>query len=434
MVKQETPRRSLGDIRVLDLAGPLGIYCTKMLADLGADVIKVERPGGDPTRNLGPFYHDDPHPERSLYFFHFNTNKKSITLDIETTDGKDLLKRLVKGADILVETFPPSHLEGMGLGYPALREVNPGLILTSITPFGQSGPYRDFKGSDIIGLAMGGLMFMGGFPEDPPRRMGASQAYHEASVNASVATLAALYYKDVTGEGQQVDVSMQECIAVALQFAMTYYDLRKEIVCRRGTENAIPMSFPPKRNPRGLYPCKDGYVNLNPIGRLREVMDWMDSKGMAADLMQERWVKVIEQVSYADSLIKLFADPVARERYMKEELPYIDGLVANFLAQYPMRQLCEEGQKWRIPITPINTAKDLAEDPQLNSGDFFVDVEHPELGDRLTYPGRPYRLSETPWSIARRAPLIGEHNEEVYEGELRLSKERIRSLKEAGVI
>jgi len=434
MVREETPRKALSDIRVLDLAGPLGVYCTKMLADLGADVIKVERPGGDPTRNLGPFYRDDPHPERSLYFFHFNTNKRSITLDIETADGKDLLKRLVKGADILVETFPPSHLEGMGLGYPALREINPGLILTSITPFGQTGPYRDFKGSDIIGLAMGGLMFIGGYPDDPPRQTGASQAYHETSVNACVATLAALYNRDMGGGGQQVDVSMQECVAVALQYVTTFYDLRKEIVIRNGTVLAVPASYPPRRRIQGLYASKDGYVNLHPLGRLFELVDWMASTGLAGDLKEEKWQRLIGIVGDAKGLEKFMADAEAWARWVREEFPHVDGTIADFIARHTKRELCDEGQRWRVPIVPVNNAQDLAGNPQLLARDFFVDAEHPELGASLRYPGAPYRLSETPWGVARRAPLIGEHNAQVYEGELRLSRERMRSLKEAGAI
>ena len=162
MTEQKVNNTALGDLTVLDLAGPMGLYCTKQLADLGADVIKIEPPDGDPIRAIGPFYHDEPAPEKSLYWFHFNTNKRSITLDIESPDGKDILKKLIKTADIMVETFQPGYLDAIGLGYSVLKEINPGLILTSITPFGQTGPYKDFKASDLIGLAMGGLVFICG--------------------------------------------------------------------------------------------------------------------------------------------------------------------------------------------------------------------------------------------------------------------------------
>jgi crotonobetainyl-CoA:carnitine CoA-transferase CaiB-like acyl-CoA transferase len=162
----------------------MGLYCTKQLADLGADVIKVEPPGGDPVRSIGPYYHDEADPNKSLYWFHFNTSKKSITLDIESSDGMKIIKRLVKTSDVLVETFQPGYLDRIGLGYSALKEINPGLIMTSITPFGQTGPYKDFKASDLIGLAMGGFLFICGWEDEPPTRVGGSQAYNMASINA----------------------------------------------------------------------------------------------------------------------------------------------------------------------------------------------------------------------------------------------------------
>ena len=193
MSEQET---LLGDIRVLDLADEKGVYCTKLLADLGADTIRIEEPGGDPMRRIGPFFHDEPDHEKSLYWFQFNTSKRGITLNLETADGREILKRLVKTADVVVETFPPGYLDEMGLGYSVLSELNPGVVLTSITPFGQSGPYRDFQSSDLIAQAMGGLMYLAGFPEDAPHKLHGSQAYHSASVQAAVGTMMALYARE----------------------------------------------------------------------------------------------------------------------------------------------------------------------------------------------------------------------------------------------
>ncbi len=435
MESLEGSKTALGDVRVLDLTGPLGNYCTKLLADLGADVIKVEKPGGCSTRNIGPFYHDEPDPERSLYFYHFNTNKRSITLDIETADGRDVFQRLVKTADILVETLPPGYLERLGLGYSSLQQVNPRLILTSMTPFGQTGPYRDYRGSDIIGLAMGGLLYIGGFREDPPRQAGACQAYHETSVNACVATLAALHNRDVTEEGQWVDVSMQECVAVALQWITQFYDLRKEIVVRNGTPIAQSSKMPARRLPAmGLYSCRDGYVNLHPIGRLSEVMEWIDSKQMAGDLGDGRWQKLVETIGTTEGRAKLTGDPEAVERYMTESSSHIDGIVSAFVAKHSKRELCEEGQSWRIPVTPVNDVRDLLDNPQLLFRHFFVDVDYPELGVTLRDMGAPYRLSETPWRIARRAPLVGEDNHEIYQRELGLAEGTISLLKEGGII
>ncbi|MBW2370382.1 MAG: CoA transferase, partial [Deltaproteobacteria bacterium] len=188
--------KALSDIRVLDLAGPSGLYCTKLLADLGADVIRIEPPGGDSVRRIGPFYHDDPHPEKSLFHFHFNTNKRSVTLNLETEEGKRLFKKLIKTADIMVETFPPGHLHSMGLGYPVLKKINSSLILVSITGFGQSGPYRDFTSSDLVAMAVSGVLYTMGFPEDPPTTVGASQAFHMASANGAIWALMALFHRD----------------------------------------------------------------------------------------------------------------------------------------------------------------------------------------------------------------------------------------------
>ena len=192
---------ALDGVRVLDAAGPMGVYCGKLLADLGADVIKVEPPGGDPMRSRGPFYHDEAHPEKSLYFYLFNTNKRSVTLDLESADGRSVFRRLVEGADILLETHPPGYLEALGLWFDALASVNPGLIMTSITPYGRTGPYRDYKSSDLVGSAMGGLTNMVGAPGERPAWTLSEIAYHHVNINASSATLIALYHKDLTGEG-----------------------------------------------------------------------------------------------------------------------------------------------------------------------------------------------------------------------------------------
>jgi len=435
MGPKNSRKTALGDIRVLDLAGPLATYCTKLLADLGADVIKIERPGGCSTRNIGPFFHDEPHPEKSLYFHHFNTNKRSVTLDIATADGRDILKRLVETTDILIETFPPGYLENLGLDYPALQKLNSGLILTSVTPFGQTGPYRDYKGSDIIGLALGGLLYIGGFPEDPPHQAGASQAFHQTSVNACVAALAALHNRDITGEGQWIDVSMQECVAVALQYVMQFYDLRKEIVVRNGTPLATTTTLPVRRLPAmGLFPCQNGYVNLFPRGRFHELIEWMDSRQQAGDLKEERWQYVMELISTAEGLLKLFSDTEATEKYMMQECPHIDAVVAEFVSKHTKIELCEEGQKWRIPVVPVNDVRDLVENPQLLYRQFFAEIPGPEPGLNMRDLGAPYRFSETPWRITQRAPLIGEHNLEIYHGEFGLTVETVRLFKEGGII
>lgn len=394
----------LGDLRVLDLAGPIGIYCTKQLADLGADVIKIEPPGGDPTRSIGPFYHDEPHPEKSLYWFHFNTNKRSITLNIESPDGREILKKLVKKADIMVETFQPGYLEGLGLGYSALKEINPTLIMTSITPFGQTGPYKDFKASDIVGLAMGGFTFIIGWPDEPPDTIGGSQAYYVAGVHACAGILIALYHRDMTGAGQHVDVSMQQCVAHSLQWVTQTYDLHKRIVARSGRFIGVP-----------LQECKDGWAYIMPLMDWDVYLSWLESGGGAADLRDEKYKDVEYQVR-----------PEVRQ--------HITEVADAFTKAHPKKWICEGAQDRHIQALPVNNAKEIVECPQLVARNFFVDVDHPELRDTLKYPGAPYRLAETPWGIRRRAPLIGEHNLEIYGRELGFTVEQMALLKGQGVI
>ena len=403
MVQRKPSNSALGDLRVLDLAGRIGLYCTKQLADLGADVIKIEPPGGDPTRAIGPFYHGEENPEKSLYWFQFNTNKKSITLNIESPEGKRLLKRLVKTADIVVETFRPGYLDSLGLSYSTLKKSNPRLIMTSITPFGQTGPYKDFKASDLIGLALGGFLFICGWEDEPPSRVGGSQAYNMASIHATTATLIALYHRDITGEGQHIDVSMQQCVAHSLQWVPQMYDLQKRIMCRSGR-----LGVP-------LQECKDGWTNFIALFDWDLLVDWLKSGGGAADLDDDKYKDMDYQIR-----------PEVRQ--------HITEVTDAFTKSHDKRWVCEEGQNRGVIAIPCNNAKDVVENPQLVLRNFFVDVEHPELNDTLKYPGAPYRFAETPWKIRRRSPLIGEHNNEIYKKELGLTSKQIAALKEQGVI
>jgi len=394
---------ALGDLRVLDLTGPIGLYCTKQLADLGAEVIKIEQPGGDPVRRIGPFYHDEIDPEKSLYWFHFNTSKKSITLNLQSIEGVEIMKRLVKTADVLVETYQPGYLDSMGLGYSILKEINPGLIMTSITPFGQPGPYKDFKASDLIGLAMGGFLFICGWEDEPPTRVGGSQAYNMASINACIATLTALYYRDMTGEGQYIDVSMQQCVAHALQWVTQMYDLQGRIMARSGR-----LGVP-------LQECKDGWANMIALFDWDIFVEWLDSVGEASDLSDAKYKQMDYQIR-----------PEVRQ--------HITEVTDAFTKAHDKRWLCEEGQKRHIIAIPCNNARDVVENPQLVERSFFVNVEHPELQDTLMYPGAPYRLGETPWRIAHRAPLIGEHNTDIYIEELGFTSDDLEVFKERGII
>ncbi|MBE0481644.1 MAG: CoA transferase [Dehalococcoidia bacterium] len=402
MNSRQQPATALGDLRVLDLAGPIGLYCTKQLADLGADVIKIERPGGDLARSIGPFYHDQVDPQKSLYWFHYNTNKKGITLNLESEEGRDVFRRLANNADVIVETLPPGSLDKMAIGYDALRELNPRLIMTSITPFGQTGPYRDFKASDLIGLAMGGFLFICGWEDEPPTRVGGSQAYHTASVHACTGTLTALYHRDMTGEGQHVDVSMQQCVAHALQWVTQMYDLQNQIMVRSGR-----LGVP-------LQECADGWATVIALFDWDLFIDWLKSGGGAADLDDDRFKDMDYQIR-----------PEVRQ--------HITEVTDAYTRAHPKKFICEEGQKRHIIAIPANNARDVVENPQLIERSFFADLEHPELGCSLKYPGAPYRLGESPWKLNRRAPLLGEHNEEIYR-DLGFSQAEIAGMKKRGTI
>jgi len=425
------PETLLGDIRVLDLADQKGVYCAKLLADLGADTIKIEPPGGDPMRRIGPFFHDEPEAEKSLYWFQFNTSKRSITLNLQSADGCEILKRLAKTADVIVETFPPGHLDEIGLGYSVLQELSPRLVLTSITPFGQTGPHRDFKSSDLIAQAMGGLMYLAGFPDDPPYKIYGSQAYHSASVQAAVGTLVALYARELTGRGQHVDVSLQESVLMAQETAVPTYDMRK-VVRRRVAAEAplIPGS--------GLYPCRDGHIFAGVVAGAGAgwdvIIEWLDCEGMAGDLKDPKWRETFQLMGDIRALVALARDPLALAARLAD-FAHINEILGTFMKSHTKGEIYRGAVAKRVMMVPVQSPKDILESPQLEALGYFVNVKHDELGMNLKYPGAPcYYISDAPWRISRRAPLIGEHNLEIYEGELGFSKVKLAALKQAGVV
>ena len=262
MSQQENSGGFLSGYRALDLTDEKGLLCGKVLGDLGADVIKIERPGGDPARNLGPFYKDTPDPEKSLFWFYTNLNKRGITLNLDTPDGRDIFRRLIKAADFVIESFEPGYLASLGLGYPDLEKVNPAIIMTSITAFGQSGPYAHYKATDVELMAMSGLMRAFGDPDRPPVRVSQPQAFFLSSMHGVVGSLLAHYYRQSTGEGQQVDVSCQEAVIRALMVFAEYWDLLKYNYKRTGsfTARARPAPLGPLLT-QHIYACKDGFVS-----------------------------------------------------------------------------------------------------------------------------------------------------------------------------
>jgi len=410
---------------VLDLADEKGLLCGKVLGDFGADVIKIERPGGDPARNIGPFHKDIPHPERSLFWLFTNTSKRGITLNIETADGREIFKRLVKAADFVIESFEPGYMDSLGLGYPALEKIKPDIIMTSITPFGQSGPYAHFKATDIVGAGLGGMMRIYGEPDRAPVRHSQPQFFFLGSIHGAVGSVVAHCHRQLTGEGQQVDVSCQQAVTLALMMASEYWDIVRAQYVRAGPSIFSGRPTPPGPiNIRYIYPCKDGHVmayfrggaQLGMVLSSKAIVAMANREGMLLDLKDYDWAHL--DVS----------------RVPQEELGRMEGLATEFFLTKTKAELFEEAIKESILLCPATTVKDILESPQLKVRDFWVEVEHPELGDTIAYPGAPVKASEAPWRVWRRAPLIGEHNEEIYHGELGLPKEELSLLKARGVI
>ncbi len=408
----------LSPYRVLDLADEKGLMCGKTLGDLGADVIKVERPGGDAARNIGPFYHDEPHPEKSLFWFALNTSKRGITLNIETKDGREIFKRLVKTADFVVETFAPGYLDSLGLGYRDLEKINPGVILISITPFGQSGPYKDFKTADIVAWAMGGEMAPYGDADRPPIHFSYhSQAYLHAGLDGAQGAVTALWHRHTTGEGQQIDVSIQESVVQCLEHITAMWDMR-HVIQKRTEEQRMGA----KHSTRQIWPCKDGYVSWSHGG----------NSVLAPSLPLIKWM---ESEGYTNDFIKGFNwDRPDFMAIPQNEMDMIEEPTGRFLLAHTKAELLDGAVKHNALLYPVATTDDMFQNVQLTAREFWTDVKHPELGETIRYPGAFTHTTAIRPHISRRAPLIGEHNVEIYEGELGMSRQQLVMLKQAGVI
>jgi crotonobetainyl-CoA:carnitine CoA-transferase CaiB-like acyl-CoA transferase len=410
----------LDGFRVLDVTDRKGFFCGKILGDLGADVIKIEKPGGDPARYLGPFYGDTPDPERNLHWFAYNLNKRGITLDIDRAGGKTLFRRLVRSSHFVIESYPVGYMDELGLGYADLSAVNPRIVVTSITPFGYTGPCRDYKGSDIVCMAMGGLAYITGNAEDSPLRLSFPQSYLLASAEAAAATMIAHYYRETTGQGQHVDVSIQASVTGKLANAVPTWELSHTVLKREG---AFMFGRGAKLRMRLLWPCKDGYVTFALMG---------GKLGAKSNEVVARWI--IEEGMAPEFFKKIDWPSLDMARQTQEDQERLENVVAGFFARYTKEELYRRANREGVLLCPQSSCKDILENTQLQSRDFWVKVGHPELGSSITYPGPFLKASRTPPLIRRRAPLVGEHNEEVYKRELGLSEEEMRTMHRTGVI
>jgi crotonobetainyl-CoA:carnitine CoA-transferase CaiB-like acyl-CoA transferase len=416
----EMEKGLLSSRRVLDLTDEKGFLCGKILADLGADVIKIEKPGGDKTRNLGPFYHEAPDPEKSLYWFAYNLNKRGITLNIEVREGRQIFNKLVQTADFVLESFAPGYLDELGLSYLKLSQINPRIIMTSITPFGQTGPRKKCKASDIEVMAMGGLMYITGNPEQPPLRISLPQAFLLASAHGAAASMVAHFYRETSGEGQHVDVSSQECVLWEIANAIPLWELNQNILRRVGSYIAGRWTGTKQLL---LWKCKNGYVLFYILGGAfgvktnRAIVKWMEEENIAPEYLHNfNW----------DAF-----DMATQTQEMQDQ---IEIQISRLFSMFTKEELYDEALKRGIMLCPVNTSKDIIENAQLKEREFWVDIYHPELSTNVTYPGAFAKLSETPLNIKCRAPLIGEHNLEIYQGELGLSSSELNDLVHVGVI
>jgi crotonobetainyl-CoA:carnitine CoA-transferase CaiB-like acyl-CoA transferase len=419
----------LSPYRVLDLTNERGFLSGKLLGDLGADVIKVERPGGDPARALGPYYHDERDPEKSLYWWGFNVNKRGITLDIATHDGQKIFKRLVERADLVIESFDPGYLDGLGLGYPELKTTNPAIIMASVSSFGQTGPYKDYKASDLTLWALSGTGYVTGDEDRAPLMPSFPIGYFFAAMSAAIGALVAVFHRSLTGVGQHVDAPAQLGLAWPSGAEVQgLWDVDQIIVKRSGAiwkraQTGTGSTGVKYVNLPLIYPCKDGGVRFVPfsdLGMLPSTVgmtEWVIEEGMASETLKNvnwrewNWQTVSEEV---------VADIV--------------GSFRRFFLTHTKAELWEGAQKRHIQLYPLLTPSDELGFDQLRIREYWENVDHPDLGTTVTYPGAFTKLSTAPCRIRYRAPLVGEHNEEIYQGELGLSGEEMKSLKRVGVI
>ena len=396
---------ALAGIHVLDLGwGVTAPHCAKMFADYGADVIKVEPLEGDPARRYGPFPGDSPHPEKSGLFLHLNTNKRGVTLNIDTPSGRDLLLQLLANTDVIIENFTPGYLSSRGLSYDELRQANPQLVLTSITPFGQQGPHSMWRATEMVVFAMTSRLLAHGQPDRAPLRYAPDVASFQVGVTAATATIGALWAAQTRGYGEWVDVSMQEAMVANV-------DTRTVVSSYAGRSLGRQDRLTAGGYPNGVYPCQDGFMLFAAGGDrfFRRLCHAMEREDMLTD---PRWATLAARTPY-------------RDEFDAEFLPW--------LLERDRAEVFRVCQAEGVMCAPIVTVDEAFRDPQLKSRRYFQEIDHPVAGS-CPFPGAPFRMSETPWAVRRPAPQLGEHNEEVYCGMLGESKDDLVRLRTLGVI
>ena len=393
---------ALNGIKVLDLAEDVaGSFCARLLADYGADVLKLEPPGGSALRRLGPFFHDDPHWEKSLFFLVMNLNKKGATLNLEDAAGRKIFKDLVSRVDVVVESHRPGWLESLGLGYPQLEESNPGLVMTSITPFGQDGPYSGFKAEEVVNYAMGMIMSISGLQGREPLKHGGFQAQYEGGLNGAAATSMAIFMKETTGLGQHIDLSVTECVASSMMAVQTTYPFMGGVQARRrasGGQFTHPMA------------CSDGWIIVQPGGGAS-------------------WEDIAEFFETPELLEPRFAQAAQRSLNGEE----LDRIVLDAIKDRGKWELFPKAAEARMLFGLVQTPSELASCPQLESRDFYREVDHPVMG-KLRVPSVLFNFGLTPYQMQMASPTLGQHNREIYLDGLGYSQQDLDCLRQQNVI
>jgi crotonobetainyl-CoA:carnitine CoA-transferase CaiB-like acyl-CoA transferase len=382
-------------------------YAAKLMADLGAEVVKVERPGtGDAARRRGPFPGGTPHADKSGLFLYLNANKHGVTLDLAQPQGFELLEALAAGADVLIHNLPPAEMDRIGLSFERLARRNPRLVMTSIAPFGLSGPHRNWRAEELTVWSSGGVCVLNGagpnHPELPPLKTFGSQAGFQAAAHAAVATLGAVFAQLRSGKGQHVEVSGQEALVSQNEMVFEYWPYMQVIATRLGRKPLQPME---------AMECKDGWIFVCCV----EEHQWRNFVALMGD---PEWANE-----------EIFADRLRRG----ENWEALEILLREWVGQQTVLDLYRKAQQRRIPFAPVSTMGDLLNSEHLKARGFFVDVSHPQAGT-FKYPGAPVKYGATPWQIRMPAPTLGQHNDEIFSRRLGLSRERLEQLKGKGVI
>ena len=394
---------ALDDLRVLDLsAGIAGSLAARLLGDFGADVVKVEPLHGTTVRRMPPFFHDDPDPEKSLFHLMLNLNKRSVTLNLESDEGADILRALARDVDVIVETSAPGTLTRLGLDHASLEQANPGLVMTSITPFGQTGPYAGFEGDEITAYATGGIMAISGTADREPLKHGGFPGQYEAGMNGFLGTMVALFTRDLTGFGQQVDLSVQDVIASSLILNQTWYSFAGGVQGRRRAEGS---SF------GQVMPCKDGYFVAQPGGGIT-------------------WDGIADFFGSAEMKEHRFADVAERVRNGAE----LDQIILNATKDRTMAEMFRTAsEQFRLLLGIVQTPEDLANCPHLSARGYFEEVTHPVVGT-IRIPFQLWNMSASKACCRRAAPLLGQHNDEIFSALPGIDPAAMDGLRARGVI